>query len=414
MSKWTDNFHSHALVGVWANLLEVINDENLIAEASESVVEDIARLRKAIAYLNGIFENIDPEITPYNHLASIQKSAQNCLQELNAFSGNKNVGHLTNANTQADLLLVQFQQLPASALAYSNENIKESVSAYSETIGSFITKYREETEASVSALSERVKNLESEIEDKENKLNKLNNQIEIVAHTIQAQTTEFNTQYQASESSRVTKFEKELASFENKTNKNIESYSEKSDKEFKTLAIKAAKIIEVLTELQDNASKVYGVTINTLQGGAYSSYANEESKIANIYRRLASALMIIGASFLIVPEIIQIVNNDDYNLDWLRVLGRVPMSLVVFVPAFYFARESGKHRNNEVTNRRRQHILTTLDPYIELMDDDKAEELKMLVAKTIFSEATVSQPSNDETGNIISQLANLAKQLRND
>lgn len=157
---------------------------------------------------------------------------------------------------------------------------------------------------------------------------------------------------------------------------------------------------------------MYGVTINTLQGGAYSSYANDERKIANKFRMFASILMLIGVGFLVIPELILIYKNGNYVFDWVKVLGRIPLSLVVFVPAFYFARESGKHRTNEVVNRRRQHILSTLDPYIELMEEKKAEELKLYVAKTIFSEVNVSSGDNKETGNILSELANLAKQIK--
>ena len=411
MSKWIDKFNTHPIIGVWKSLIDLVCDDDLVDGATDDSIEDIARLRKVVTYLNGVFENIDPEITPFNHLASLQNSAQNCINEINAFKGNKNVGHLTNANTHVDTLLLQFQQIPASLYAISAENIKESVSAYSKTIGTYISQYKNETEESVSSLSSNIEKLNSDIENKEARLAELSTQIDTVEQTIQQQTSEFNTQYQSSEKDRSDKFDKTVNSYIDKTENNISSYSQKSDEEFKSLSTKASKIIEVLTTLQDDASKVYGVTINTLQGGAYSSYANEERKVANRYRYLASALMLIGVAFLVIPEVLMILSDEPYKFDWVKVLGRIPMSLVVFVPAFYFARESGKHRNNEISNRRRQHILSTLDPYIELMADDKAEELKVHAAKTIFSEANVSSGS-DETGNLLSQLSNLAKQLK--
>lgn len=164
MSKWIDRFNNHALIGVWANLLELTQDESLVEGATEDIVEDVARLRKVISYLNGAFESIDPELTPFNHLTNLQKSAQNCINEINAYKGNKNSGHLTNANNHADTLLIQFQQTPASIHAISPENIKESVSAYSETIGSYISKYKNETEKSVSDLSEYITKLDREVE----------------------------------------------------------------------------------------------------------------------------------------------------------------------------------------------------------------------------------------------------------
>lgn len=413
MSKWIDRFNNHALIGVWANLLELTQDESLVEGATEDIVEDVARLRKVISYLNGTFESIDPELTPFNHLTNLQKTAQNCINEINAYKGNKNSGHLTNANNHADTLLVQFQQTPASIHAISPENIKESVSAYSETIGSYISKYRNETEKSVSDLSEYINKLDREVEKREAKLAELSVQIENVEQTIQKQTSEFNTQYQSSEKSRSEKFEKELEEYSQRSEENIEKYKNKVDEEFSSLSLKASKIIEVLTTLQDDASKVYGVTINTLQAGAYSSYANNEEKVANRYRLFASLLMLLGVGFLVLPELRLIFENGNYVFDWVKVVGRIPLSLVVFVPAFYFAKESGKHRANEITNRRRQHILTTLDPYVELMDSKNAEDLRVHVAKTVFSEISSSGESKEsETGNILSQLANLAKQIK--
>ncbi len=53
-----------------------------------------------------------------------------------------------------------------------------------------------------------------------------------------------------------------------------------------------------------------------------------------------------------------------------------------------------------------------LDPYLELLSTEDANIIKADVAKTIFSDANVSSYDNSDTGNIISQLTNLAKQLK--
>ena len=413
MSKWTEKFETHALVGVWGSLVGLVKEEWLDEKAGESSLEDVARLRKVISHLNGIFESIDPELTPFTHLAAIQKSTQGCINELNAFKGNLNVGHLDNANNSLDQLLVLFSQLPAASYAISPQNIKESVSAYTDTISSFIKNYRDKSDGIVKSLASEAEAISTRIEERKAELAKVESELKSVQQTIQQQTTELNNQFQTSQSERESKFEKTLSSFTSKAEKNIESYSAKADKEFVLLATKSGKIIEVLVGFQDDASKVYNVTINTLQGGAYSSYANDEMKVANRYRLYASVLMLLGVCFLVLPELRLIFENGSYVFDWIKVVGRLPLSLVVFVPAFYFAKESGRHRVNETTNRRRQHILTTLDPYVELMKPENAEELRVHVAKTVFSEGVNSNETKEsETGNIISQLANLAKQIK--
>jgi len=402
MSQWSDKFKSHPLFSDWTQLLKLINDKDFSQNFSETTVEDIARLNKVLTYADGIINKIDPELFPFNLLNSLHQQTTACISELNAFKGNKNIGHITNANANADVIITTLHQTPAALYSISPKNVSKAVTAYSSTINSYVTQLKEETDNTVSELETHIETLNEGLEEKENKIQELKASLSQIEQTIQQQTSEFNTQYQTSETSRAGKFDKAY-----------EKYISKSDEEFKVLTNRAAKIIEVLTKFQDDASKVYGVTINTLQAGAYSSYANDEKKSANVLRLLAALFMLVGVGFLVVPEvIIALDETSKYIFDWKKVLGRLPLSLIIFVPAFYFAKESSKHRNNEVMNRRRQHILTTLDPYTELMDDDKAQELKAHVAKTVFSEATISTESDDNTSNIISQLSNLAKQLQ--
>ena len=123
--------------------------------------------------------------------------------------------------------------------------------------------------------------------------------------------------------------------------------------------------------------------------------------------------MIIGVAILVVPEIAKMSKDiANYSLDWKLTLGRIPFSLILFVPAFYLARESSKHRNTEIQNRRREHILTTIDPYLARLPKDKAEQIKIDIAKGIFSEGSFpDEPSSKDAGNIIAQITNLIKQI---
>jgi len=401
VSTWSDRFQKHPFLGVWEQLIELSHDESLVDGIDESSIQDLARLNKVLAYANGIISKIDPELFPLSLLNSLQQQSQACFNELNAFKGNRNIAHIQNANNHVDSILATLHQTPASLYSISRKNVGESIKAYSNTIDLYLRKYKENTESAIEGLEERINNINRLLEEKDKKITQLEAEISTVEQTIQRQTSEFNTQFQSSENARAEKFEKAY-----------EKYIDKYDELFESLSERAAKIIEVLVKLQDDASNVYGVTINTLQAGAYSSYANEEKKSANRLRLIASILMLTGVAFLVVPEIVLAFGPEKYVFVWEKVLGRLPLSLVVFVPAFYFARESSRHRNNEVLNRRRQHILTTLDPYVELMDEDKAQELKTHVAKTIFSEVKEDIDSGSEAGNIISQLASLAKQLR--
>ena len=131
--------------------------------------------------------------------------------------------------------------------------------------------------------------------------------------------------------------------------------------------------MEALSKFHDDAEKVFGVVINTFQAGAYSSYANREKRTANWLRGLAILLMITGVSILVGPELMHIFKDvSTYSFDWRNAIGRGFFAAVLFIPGFYLAKESSRHRNNEIINRRRELILSTIDPYLALLDRNRS------------------------------------------
>lgn len=103
----------------------------------------------------------------------------------------------------------------------------------------------------------------------------------------------------------------------------------------------------------------------------------------------------------------------EYVFDWKKALARIPFSAAILIPAFYLAKESNKHRTVEFSNRRRELILSTIDPYLTLLDKTKADEIKAEIAKGIFSEGTPSEDTSPiDISNLVSQLANLIKQSK--
>ena len=412
MSEWNEKLNGHPLFGLWETLGNVLNGEWPEGRLNSSNFESVARIKKVYSYVAGVLEKADPELTPQSSLSSLQSSVGGCINEINAFVGNGNVGHLVNANAHVHNILIISQQLPSSIYSLSKKNIDESVKAYSDAVDKFVVGLKERFDKGVFDLEEKKDLLDAGLAKAQAALADLSGEVKNVQQGIQQQTSEFNTQFQKAESDRAGRHAQEIINQELKFSEIFKKYKSQSDEEFKSLALKASAIMEVLVRMQDDAEKVYGVTINTLQAGAYSSYANEERGIANRFRFFAGVLMLVGVGFLIIPELLALA-REPYVFEWTKVVGRIPLSLVVFVPAFYFAKESGRHRSNEVVNRRRQHILSTLDPYIELMDKESAQALKAEVARSIFAESSSQPKAEDgEVGNLVSQLANLVKQIK--
>lgn len=402
MSRWANQFKDHEFFKEFYRLKELVFSNQTESQDSQSDLE-IARLKKVIAYIDNIISKTDPELISLANLSSCTQSIKNSIDQFNNFLSNKNDQHLQNTNNQIDPVLTFFSQTPFSLNESQKESLNAAVIAYSESMSESLEKYKNKVNLEIDALKSYINQINPEIKVSQDNLANLKQQLQTVEQTIQKQTAEFNTQYQVSENNRSDKFEKI-----------VEQLNTKVDTEFVKLTTKTGAATAVLDKFIDDAKKIFGVVVNTLQAGAYSSYANEEKRTANLFRYGAIALMLASISILVYPELMKIhMESTEYIFDWTKALVRIPFSAAILVPAFYLARESNKHRTVEFTNRRRELILSTIDPYLSLLEKDKAEAIKAEIAKGIFSEGTIPQETNSpDLGNIVSQLSNLIKQSK--
>lgn len=416
MSRWIDEYKNHAFWNTWESLSDILINEELDTDNNQPTIYETARLKKVFNYINNTLEQIDPELLPATFLNSLNQQATNCLSQVTSFKGNQNIGHLNNANTAIDSMLTSISQTPFILSGQQKGALSKSATAYSNSLNNSLKKLNGFIDGELESAQSEIKNLNTELLGISNEITDLNKQIKTADQTIQTQSATFNTQFQTNENTRAKKFDQIEEKLQIKTDKELEKLQNKVDTAFKELSIKSGVILEVLGKYNDDAAKVFGVVVNTLQAGAYSSYANEEKKNANTLRWSAIALMLTGVAVLVVPEIYKFINSlAGYKLDWKLTLGRIPFSLILFVPAFYLARESNKHRNTEILNRRRELILSTIDPYLALLDDDKTQEIKLEIAKGIFSDSNLtneSKSSSAEASNILSQVTNLIKQMK--
>lgn len=415
MSRWNDQFQNHAFRTSWNSLKALLEDEELEINNDDAAIKEIARIQKVVKFVDAIMEQIDPELMPIALYDTLNQHVTNCISQLNTFKSNQAIGHLNNVNTYIDSIITIFSQTPFILNGQQKGSLSKAATAYAESLDQHLSKFNEAVEIDVGAVVKNVAVIQASITESEKTLTTLKAQLQAVSQTIQQQTAEFNTQFQTSEKSRNDKYDASLIKLEKKVDDEAVRLGTKADTEFEKLATKAGKTLEVLGKFHEDAAKVFGVVVNTLQAGAYSSYANEEKRTANYLRWSAITLMILGVAVMVAPEIMKFIKEaEKYALDWHNTLGRIPFSIILFVPAFYLARESNKHRNTEVMNRRRELILSTIDPYLALLPDDKAQQIKLDIAKGIFSEGSLPamDSSTDEAGNVIAQIANLIKQVK--
>jgi predicted nucleic acid-binding Zn-ribbon protein len=401
MSRWVEQFNSH---GFHALLEQIEVDLKLIKleDINPEGCNEISRISKVVSYIRSVFDLSDPELVQLTLLDSVSQNLSLARDRISSFNQDKNVGHLVEVNRYLDQVMQFVSQIPYIKNDREKKAVIESSKSFSKSLSAELGSYQKKSSEGIDTLKSQLAELSPQISASVKAIEDLKNQINSIQQTIQSQTSEFNKQFSAGETDRGNKFDNA-----------IKLLNSRVDDEFKNLSLKLGEAVNTLAKYLDDSEKIFGIVTNTLQAGAYSSYANSEKKTANLYRYLTLSAMVLGVAFLVGPEILKMISDlSAYSFDWQKAIGRLPISLVLFVPAFYMARESAKHRNNEILNRRRELILSTIDPYLALLDKDKGDQIKLEIAKGIFSEGqTVDVNNSNDVGNILAQITNLAKQL---
>lgn len=128
-----DGFNEHAFQNTWKELVGLLKTSTVDDKTVTTSVEELARLKKATAYIDQLLRSLDPELVPPQIWDSFLEQSQLCLNQLRDFENNRSLGHLRRANAHIDNLLtyVRPYQVVTGRVAKS---LKEAASAYSEAM----------------------------------------------------------------------------------------------------------------------------------------------------------------------------------------------------------------------------------------------------------------------------------------
>lgn len=179
MSRWTNNFETHAFRGQWERVKGAIGEIQLDDPLVLLCLDEIGRMKKVCAYIDQAIVGVDPELLPLNFWDPIKDQMSACADQIRAFISNKNSGHLQNANGNLDSILSQTRPyilgkgklgpaLQAAAKAYSAA-LEDAVTALNARMLSGVKDLEESQARSVELVNEIETNL-SEIDKKHDEL----------------------------------------------------------------------------------------------------------------------------------------------------------------------------------------------------------------------------------------------------
>jgi hypothetical protein len=198
MSRWTDQFRDHPFRNVWQSVKETVANVILPDEAALSDAEELARLRKMIAYFDALLDSADPELTSSNALGNLHNGAQATLGEIQAYTNNKNIGHIQNANAQADALEELFHRHLGWSVAPKTAAAAKAVATAADSLSKYVSDWHNRSSQMVDSLGEQVKAVQQRSEKAGGAIDKLDQRLVALENQLQTQLAGFNTAFQTS------------------------------------------------------------------------------------------------------------------------------------------------------------------------------------------------------------------------
>lgn len=142
MSRWSDAFIKHPFQSDWKTLLHSLSDLKIDDESILTDVEELARLKKVIKYIEGLLNALDTDLVPLGTWDNFQGQCSGCLQQISSYQQNRNIGHLQNANANADNLLTYVRPWVVGNPVDAVKSLKDALESYHASISEYSDSYR--------------------------------------------------------------------------------------------------------------------------------------------------------------------------------------------------------------------------------------------------------------------------------
>lgn len=449
MSQWTARVQDHRVWTVMNTLGTVIDQAVKIDAITPEDSEALERLRAVLALVGKRLGATDPLAifpAPLDGLAAAFESQK---AEIEAFIGNHNATHLTNANANADTALANYlAQLPGTASS-------EELIGIIQTVNSHRTALEEQERRSLTARNETRR----QIEELTTTLDTLKNQtqssvtelkalLETEKQKMAAQATEQQKQFTDAQTTRSTTFNDTLLKVQESLTKTItdqqgqfSTAQENRSREFasaqtdaqnrfadlmadytKRLADQdaeftrqrdtfastsqaqltalnenyekgAKKILEVVDNHRKDVEKLVGVIGNLGVTSGYQKTANTARNSMWFWNAVA-VLAMGGLIFFAYHAFLPTMQGD---FKWGAFAGRVFLTITVGVLAAYAAAQADRFFKMEKYHRKLALELAAIDPFIALLPLEEQHKFKLEIGRRSFAQEEIPTVVSDKS-----------------
>lgn len=392
----SEEFKEHVIHEKIEQLASRLNDE----EVKENIdLETFSFYESVSQYITDRLRLTIPVLVQENELNSLSNEIEAGLQQINSFIGNGNAGHITNANNNFYSALNRTRNLPlpfakndfnfSKAIA----NFQDSVQQKYESLEQENSELKQEIDELKSDLKTKTTEFQSDLESKQEELRRLaESLVEKEGGLIEALTEEYQEKHDSVRNSFKETIESDREEYREEINEQQNTFRAEIDDLKEKIDTDTSDLVSKLEKKLEDAKKIVNIVGNVGVTGNFQKIADDHKTTANSWRIVAIVFMGI-LSGLLVYTIWDISHGE--NFDWIKSLIRVIAAAALSYPATYAAKESSKHRKLESFNRRNELELASIEPFIELLPEDKKQQIKSKLVEKYFGNNEIVNDSTD-------------------
>jgi len=439
MSRWKEQLEGHAIHATLEWLYESVSKE--FDDIDENEISEKRRFLKLIQKYKDVLTVIDPELTPFNQVDSLNTGLRNAsfTNQINAYINNGNIDNLAAASN-----LLSNQITPLSLLLSIAEKapLQQPTANLEKLIDSSIATLVEKKDK----LSESIDELTGLVTEKGQVLDGLSKQIENNKVEINSIVNEWQNQFSSAQETRSQEFSKWRDNFSTEKNSEIEE----AIQSYRTNLTESAELFQgdISEIISDGKEKhiaileLYELTAGDSVGAGYLNNANSEKKQADTWRSISVLFIIVTVSWLLFSSFYNAPKNA-YSLStgsiataepqipvekkqlitevetgkekkkvssslkqltpqtvkvptfpWYRIFVTFSLSGVLLWGSAYAAQQSTKHRNNEKKARWFALEVRAFDPFISSLEEKDKNDLKRQFSERIFGQSSNTDEDN--------------------
>jgi hypothetical protein len=156
MSRWISEFQNHAFQKPWKDLMDLSSNTTLQDETITTDVQELARFKKGVSYINNLLNAADPEFIPKNIWNDFNEHTVKALEHLQNYNTAKDINFLIQANEKLDYLLTSIKPYIISDHSSAQAAINAFLS-YSATVDKHINQVKVNINDNVKEIKNNIK-----------------------------------------------------------------------------------------------------------------------------------------------------------------------------------------------------------------------------------------------------------------